>query len=82
VLKEVVPNEPIPGEVFELNDKIDKILMDLADKHNVDVPEPLVARPLNITNRYVSLSIYLSDRRPQFHRTAGTSLRSLHQSRG
>ena len=40
VLKEVVPNEPITGEVFELNDKIDKILMELADKHNVDVPDP------------------------------------------
>ena len=40
VLKEVVPNEPIPGEVFELNDKIDKVLMELADKHNVEVPDP------------------------------------------
>jgi hypothetical protein len=40
VLKEVVPNVPIPSEVFELNNKIDKILMEPADKHNVDVPEP------------------------------------------
>ena len=45
VLKEVVPNEPITGEVFELNDKIDKILMELADKHNVDVPDPQDREP-------------------------------------
>ena len=41
VLKEVAPNEPIPGDVFTLNDKLDNILMDLADKYKVDVPDSL-----------------------------------------
>jgi hypothetical protein len=41
VLKEVAPNAPFPGEVFTLNDKLDNILMDLADKYKVDVPDSL-----------------------------------------
>jgi hypothetical protein len=27
--------------VFTLNDKIDKILIDIADKYNVEIPDPL-----------------------------------------
>jgi len=40
VLKEVAPNDPLAGEVFTLNEKIDKILIDLADKYNVEIPDP------------------------------------------
>ena len=41
VLTEVAPNEPFPGELFALNDKLDKALMDLADKYKIDVPDSL-----------------------------------------
>jgi hypothetical protein len=40
VLKEVAPNDPLASEVFTLNDKIDKILIDIADKYNVEIPDP------------------------------------------
>ena len=41
VLKEVAPNDPLPGEVFTLNDKLDNILMNLAHKYKIDVPDSL-----------------------------------------
>jgi outer membrane murein-binding lipoprotein Lpp len=40
VLKEVAPNNPLASDVFTLNEKIDKILIDIADKYNVDIPDP------------------------------------------
>jgi hypothetical protein len=40
VLKEVAPNAPLSSDVFMLNERIDKILIDLADKHNVEIPDP------------------------------------------
>jgi hypothetical protein len=40
VLKEVVPNDPLSSDVFALNEKIDKILIDIADKYNVEIPDP------------------------------------------
>ncbi len=40
VLTEVVRSDPFPSDLFAMNDKIDKALMDLADKHNVDIPDP------------------------------------------
>lgn len=40
VLKEVAPNDPLAGDVFTLNAKIDKILIDIADKYNVEIPDP------------------------------------------
>jgi hypothetical protein len=40
VLKEVAPNDPLASEVFTLNDKIDKILIDIADKYNVEIADP------------------------------------------
>jgi hypothetical protein len=39
VLKEVAPNNPLPSDVFMLNERIDKILIDLADKYNVEIPD-------------------------------------------
>jgi hypothetical protein len=39
VLTEVAPSEPFPGELFTLNDKLDNILMELADKYKIDVPD-------------------------------------------
>jgi hypothetical protein len=39
LLTEVAPKEPFPGELFTLNDKLDKVLMDLADKYKIDVPD-------------------------------------------
>jgi hypothetical protein len=41
VLTEVAPHEPLPGELFTLNDKLDKVLMELADKYKIDVPDSL-----------------------------------------
>ena len=41
MLTEVAPNEPFPGELFNLSDKLDKVLMDLADKYKIDVPDSL-----------------------------------------
>jgi len=40
VIKEVAPNEPLAGDVFALNERIDKILIDIADKYNVEIPDP------------------------------------------
>jgi hypothetical protein len=40
VLTEGAPNEPFPGDVFTQNAEIDKALMDLAEKHKVDIPDP------------------------------------------
>jgi hypothetical protein len=40
VLKEVAPNDPLTGDVFALNEKIDKVIIDIADKHNVEIPDP------------------------------------------
>ena len=40
VLKEVASNDPLTSDVFTLNEKIDRILIDLADKYNVDIPDP------------------------------------------
>ena len=40
VLKEVAPNDPLSSDVFMLNERIDKILIDLADKYNVEIPDP------------------------------------------
>jgi hypothetical protein len=40
VLNEVAPNGPLTSDVFMLNEKIDKILIDIADKHNVEIPDP------------------------------------------
>jgi biotin-(acetyl-CoA carboxylase) ligase len=39
VLKEAAPNEPIPNDLFVLNEKIDGILVELADQYNVDIPD-------------------------------------------
>jgi hypothetical protein len=44
VLKEIAPNNPLASNVFTLNDKIDKILIDIADKYNVEIPDPRVER--------------------------------------
>jgi len=38
-LKEAAPNERIPGELFDLNEKIDGILVRLADRYNVEIPD-------------------------------------------
>jgi len=40
VLNEVAPNDPLSSDVFSLNERIDQILMDLADKYKIDVPDP------------------------------------------
>jgi hypothetical protein len=40
VLKEVAPNDPLTSDVFTLNEKIDKILIDIADKYNIEIPDP------------------------------------------
>jgi hypothetical protein len=40
VLKEVAPNDPLTGDVFALNEKIDKVIIDIADKYNVEIPDP------------------------------------------
>jgi hypothetical protein len=40
VLKEVAPNDLLAGDVFTLNEKIDKILISIADKYNVEIPDP------------------------------------------
>jgi hypothetical protein len=40
VLKEMAPNDPLSGDVFTLNERIDRILIDLADKYNVEIPDP------------------------------------------
>jgi hypothetical protein len=40
VLKEVAPNHPLTSDVFTLNEKIDQILIALADKYNVEIPDP------------------------------------------
>jgi hypothetical protein len=40
VITEVAPNEPFPADVFTQNAEIDKALVDLAEKHNVDIPDP------------------------------------------
>ena len=39
VLKEAAPNQPIPSDLFVLNEKIDGILVKLADQYNVDIPD-------------------------------------------
>ena len=39
VLREAAPNEPIPSNRFVLNEKIDGILVQLADQYNVDIPD-------------------------------------------
>jgi hypothetical protein len=40
VLKEVAPSDPLTSNVFTLNEKIDQILIALADKYNVEIPDP------------------------------------------
>jgi hypothetical protein len=40
VMSEVMPNAPLSGDVFTLNDKIDEILIELADKYKVEIPDP------------------------------------------
>ena len=37
-LKEAAPKEPLPSELFRLNEKIDEILVGLADRYNVELP--------------------------------------------
>jgi len=44
VLKEVAPNDPLASDMFMLNEKIDKILIDIADKYNVEIPDQRDAR--------------------------------------
>jgi hypothetical protein len=39
VLKQLAPNDPLSSDVFVLNKRIDKILIGLADKYNVDIPD-------------------------------------------
>jgi hypothetical protein len=40
VLKEVAPSDPLTSDVFSLSEKIDKVIIDIADKYNVEIPDP------------------------------------------